>query len=141
MTITGDTTTGRSRTGFLRRLRRRPVDPVVVTEEEALVRALCHDLGTPLASLHALLGHLAREGADADPVAELALAQADSLVSMLRTASATGEPCRPAAGRGPWSTSSGRACRPPGCPRARCGWTSSPPPRRSRWATPGCSGS
>ncbi|SSC25612.1 Histidine kinase-like ATPase domain-containing protein, partial [Klenkia terrae] len=90
VTITGDTTTGRSRTGFLRRLRRRPVDPVVVTEEEALVRALCHDLGTPLASLHALLGHLAREGADADPVAELALAQADSLVSMLRTASATG---------------------------------------------------
>jgi len=66
--------------------RRRPR----VTDEEAVLRALCHDLGTPLASLQALLGHLDVDREDADALAGLALEQADSLVSMLRTAVATG---------------------------------------------------
>ncbi|MEI4272256.1 ATP-binding protein [Klenkia sp. LSe6-5] len=95
---------------------RRGAAPAVSTED-AVLRALCHDLGTPLASLRALLAHLDDRGRVADPgsdpgaglgndpgadlgsdhgadlgadLAELALAQADSLVSMLRTAVATG---------------------------------------------------
>ncbi len=60
---------------------------------EALVRALCHDMRSPLASLEALLGALERPaGPAADPaeVLELARAQTAHLASMLRTAAATG---------------------------------------------------
>jgi signal transduction histidine kinase len=64
---------------------------------EALVRALCHDMRSPLASLEALLGTLGRPtppspGPAPDPgeVLELARAQTAHLASMLRTAAATG---------------------------------------------------
>ena len=83
----------------LRRLLwRRARPPSAVPESapppsEALVRALCHDMRSPLASLEALLGALDRPaGPAADPgeVLELARAQTAHLASMLRTAAATG---------------------------------------------------
>ena len=82
----------------LRRLLRRRTDagadaPDVPEPTEALVRALCHDMRSPLASLEALLGALDRPaGPSADPgeVLELARAQTAHLASMLRTAAATG---------------------------------------------------
>ncbi|KQS65944.1 sensor histidine kinase KdpD [Modestobacter sp. Leaf380] len=92
MTIAADTTTGVPRSPLARvaRVFRRRPDPAPVRDDDALVRALCHDMGTPLASLRALLAHLDAAGDDAGEVADLARAQADCLVSMLRTASATG---------------------------------------------------
>jgi signal transduction histidine kinase len=82
----------------LRRLLRRRTHvradaPDVPEPTEALVRALCHDMRSPLASLEALLGALDRPaGPSADPgeVLELARAQTAHLASMLRTAAATG---------------------------------------------------
>jgi signal transduction histidine kinase len=82
----------------LRRLLRRRTDagadaPDVPEPTEALVRALCHDMRSPLASLEALLRALDRPaGPSADPgeVLELARAQTAHLASMLRTAAATG---------------------------------------------------
>ncbi|SET90655.1 sensor histidine kinase [Geodermatophilus poikilotrophus] len=86
----------------LRRLlrRRAPARPdggEAQEPNEALVRALCHDMRSPLASLEALLGALDRPaGPSADPapdpgeVLELARAQTAHLASMLRTAAATG---------------------------------------------------
>lgn len=86
----------------LRRLLRlrppaRPDTPDVPEPTEALVRALCHDMRSPLASLEALLGALERRpgpsaGPAPDPgeVLELARAQTAHLASMLRTAAATG---------------------------------------------------
>jgi K+-sensing histidine kinase KdpD len=68
------------------RRRRRTAEPV--GPADALVRALCHDMRSPLASLEALLDHL---DADAPPqVVQLAREQAHQLASMLRTADATG---------------------------------------------------
>jgi signal transduction histidine kinase len=66
--------------------RRRHTDPV--TDEDALVRALCHDMGSSLASLAGTLDRL-DGGASADLV-EFARAQAAHLSSLLRTADATG---------------------------------------------------
>ena len=86
----------------LRRLLRhrppaRPDDVEGPEPSEALVRALCHDMRSPLASLEALLGTLERPagpspGPAPDPgeVLELARAQTAHLASMLRTAAATG---------------------------------------------------
>jgi signal transduction histidine kinase len=86
----------------LRRLLRhrappRPDDGAGQEPSEALVRALCHDMRSPLASLEALLGTLGRPaqpspGPAPDPgeVLELARAQTAHLASMLRTAAATG---------------------------------------------------
>ena len=86
----------------LRRLLRhrappRPDDGEGPEPSEALVRALCHDMRSPLASLEALLGTLGRPaqpspGPAPDPgeVLELARAQTAHLASMLRTAAATG---------------------------------------------------
>jgi two-component system sensor histidine kinase KdpD len=86
----------------LRRLLRhrppaRPDDGEGPEPSEALVRALCHDMRSPLASLEALLGTLERPagpspGPAPDPgeVLELARAQTAHLASMLRTAAATG---------------------------------------------------
>ncbi|MCW2581457.1 MAG: ATP-binding region ATPase domain protein, partial [Klenkia sp.] len=64
--------------------------PARPTVEQALLRALCHDLGTPLVSLRALLDHT-RTALDSGPdeALELACAQTDHLLSMLRTAAAT----------------------------------------------------
>ncbi len=68
------------------RLRPRPAEPVAPAD--ALVRALCHDMRSPLASLESLLDHLP---ADGDPLlVQLARDQASQLASMLRTADATG---------------------------------------------------
>ncbi|MGY1635337.1 sensor histidine kinase [Geodermatophilus sp. SYSU D00742] len=66
------------------------------TPEDAVVRALCHDMRSPLASLEAALGSLGRGGsasgqaADPAELLELARAQTAHLSSMLRTAAATG---------------------------------------------------
>jgi signal transduction histidine kinase len=64
--------------------------PDLPTPPEALVRALCHDMRTPLASLEALLRSLDQAPADPGEVLELARAQTAHLSSMLRTAAATG---------------------------------------------------
>ncbi|SDZ04131.1 hypothetical protein SAMN05660209_04466 [Geodermatophilus africanus] len=82
----------------LRRLLRhrappRPDEAEGPEPSEALVRALCHDMRSPLASLEALLGALGRPaGPAADPAEVLGLARAQTahLASMLRTAAATG---------------------------------------------------
>ncbi|MGY1594006.1 sensor histidine kinase [Geodermatophilus sp. SYSU D00708] len=75
----------RVRAGLPRGSRPRPASP-----DDAVVRALCHDMCTPLASLEALLGSLGRDVADPDEVLELARAQTAHLSSMLRTAAAAG---------------------------------------------------
>jgi K+-sensing histidine kinase KdpD len=62
--------------------------PEQVAPADALVRALCHDMRSPLASLESLLDHL---DGDASPqLVQLARDQASQLASMLRTADATG---------------------------------------------------
>jgi len=58
-----------------------------VTPGDALVRAMCHDMRSPLAALESVLDRL--EGEDRE-LLELARAQAQHLSSMLRTANATG---------------------------------------------------
>lgn len=70
------------------RARRRPRAAEPVAPADALVRALCHDMRSPLASLEALLEHL---DTDEHPeLVRLAREQAHQLASMLRTADATG---------------------------------------------------
>lgn len=70
------------------RVRRRPRDAEPVAPADALVRALCHDMRSPLASLEYVLDQL---DDDAHPqLVELAREQAHQLSSMLRTADATG---------------------------------------------------
>ncbi|GAB3352008.1 sensor histidine kinase [Modestobacter lapidis] len=68
------------------RLRPRPTEPVAPAD--ALVRALCHDMRSPLASLESLLDHL--DGNTPPQLVQLARDQAHQLASMLRTADATG---------------------------------------------------
>src|SRR4051812_50102218 len=58
-----------------------------VAPGDALVRAMCHDMRSPLAALESVLDRL--EGEDRE-LLELARAQAQHLSSMLRTANATG---------------------------------------------------
>jgi signal transduction histidine kinase len=58
--------------------------------EDALVRALCHDMRSPLAALEALLDRLDGEDAPRPEVLQLAREQARHLASLLRTAHATG---------------------------------------------------
>ena len=71
------------------RLPRRDAAPV--STGDAVVRALCHDMRSPLASLEGLLARLGRDHAGSpDELVELARAQAEHLSSMLRTADATG---------------------------------------------------
>ena len=73
----------------VRRRRRAPRPPA----DEVVLRALCHDMRSPLASLEALLHHLHTPAVDAPRRAELidvARAQIEHLSSMLRTATATG---------------------------------------------------
>jgi signal transduction histidine kinase len=69
--------------------------------EDALVRALCHDMRGSLACLESALRHLGEHGSEPDDMIDLARAQAAHLASMLRTAEATGgaPPRRPAVGR------------------------------------------
>jgi signal transduction histidine kinase len=68
----------------LRRRREAPPEP-----DEALVRALCHDMAGSLAGLDAALGQLDGGTSRGDLLA-FARAQAAHLTSMLRTADATG---------------------------------------------------
>ncbi len=60
------------------------------TPEDAVLRALCHDMRSPLASLEAALGSLDGPPDRARELLELARAQTAQLASMLRTADATG---------------------------------------------------
>lgn len=101
MTLTADTPSGRRARGLLTDLtrvvrdhrpwaRRRAVEEDPPTTDDALVRALCHDMRSPLASLEAALGSLGRTPEHAAEMLELARAQTAHLASMLRTADATG---------------------------------------------------
>jgi signal transduction histidine kinase len=69
--------------------------------EDALVRALCHDMRGSLTCLESALHHLRDSGCTREDVLAMAQAQAAHLASMLRTAEATGgAPAQgPAAGR------------------------------------------
>jgi K+-sensing histidine kinase KdpD len=69
--------------------RPQPAEPEPVSPPEAVLRALCHDMRSPLASLEALLGSLGPAEDDGEALA-LARAQTEHLASMLRTAAATG---------------------------------------------------
>ncbi|MGY2083317.1 sensor histidine kinase [Blastococcus sp. SYSU DS0539] len=73
-----------------RRRRVRAPESEAPSPEDAVVRALCHDMRTPLASLEAALGSLDRAPAQAAELLALARAQTAHLSSMLRTADATG---------------------------------------------------
>jgi len=101
MTLAPNPSTSLRTGGALRRLlrrgtRARAATPDVPAPDQALVRALCHDMRSPLASLEALLAALGAAGPSAGPrpdpaeVLELARAQTAHLSSMLRTAAATG---------------------------------------------------
>ena len=101
MTLAANPPTSRESRRVLPALRRllrrrapaRPGGAEAQEPSEALVRALCHDMRSPLASLEALLGALGRPaGPAADPAEVLGLARAQTahLASMLRTAAATG---------------------------------------------------
>ncbi|WP_448626019.1 ATP-binding protein [Geodermatophilus sp. URMC 64] len=62
----------------------------VPTPQDALLRAMCHDMRSPLAALEAALGRLDGGDSERGEWLELAQAQAEHLSSMLRTAAATG---------------------------------------------------
>ena len=68
------------------------------TPEDAVLRALCHDMRSPLAALEAVLGSLDGPPDRARELLDLARAQTAQLSSMLRTADATGGALR---GTGP----------------------------------------
>jgi signal transduction histidine kinase len=72
------------------RPRRAGPDDEPPTTEDALVRALCHDMRSPLAALESALGSLDRTPELAVDLLDLARAQTAHLSSMLRTAEATG---------------------------------------------------
>jgi K+-sensing histidine kinase KdpD len=101
MTLAADTPAPRRDRGLLSDLahvvrrhrpwaRRRVAEEDPPTTDDALVRALCHDMRSPLASLEAALGSLGRTPEHAAELLELARAQTAHLASMLRTADATG---------------------------------------------------
>ena len=80
------------------RPRRRPPVDEEPAPGDAVLRALCHDMRSPLASLEALLGSLDGPADRARELLDLARAQTAQLSSMLRTADATGGAVR---GTGP----------------------------------------
>jgi K+-sensing histidine kinase KdpD len=101
MTLTADTHATRRNRGLLGdlahvvrnhrpRARRRAAEDETPTTDDALVRALCHDMRSPLASLEAALGSIGRTPEHAAEMLDLARAQTAQLASMLRTADATG---------------------------------------------------
>jgi K+-sensing histidine kinase KdpD len=67
----------------------RPVGEAV-TPGDALVRAMCHDMRSPLAALESVLDRLDGKDPGRSELLELARAQTRHLSSMLRTADATG---------------------------------------------------
>lgn len=87
---------GGSLPGLGRRLRarlpvsfRRPEPPDHAGAEDALVRALCHDMRGSLTCLESALHHLVAEGASRLDLLAMAQAQAAHLTSMLRTVDAS----------------------------------------------------
>ena len=68
---------------------RRTTDGTGPGPEDALVRALCHDMRGSLTCLESALHHLGNEGPARDDLLAMAKAQAAHLTSMLRTAEAT----------------------------------------------------
>ena len=78
--------------------RPRPEQEPPPTPDSALLRAMCHDMRSPLASLEALLGTLDRAEDGRPELLELARAQTAHLSSMLRTADASGGATRRAPG-------------------------------------------
>ncbi len=81
---------GRVLRSHLTRRRRPPVPEEAPDPREALLRAMCHDMKSPLASLEAALDSLDTSGTGREELLELARAQTAHLSSMLRTADATG---------------------------------------------------
>ena len=73
----------------LPRPRRAPAPPGAPSAEDAVLRALCHDMRSPLASLEAMLGTLHRTPDEDPDLLDLARAQTAHLSSMLRTADAS----------------------------------------------------
>jgi signal transduction histidine kinase len=76
--------------GRLRRALRREGRGPGPSPENALVRAMCHDMRGSLTCLESALRHLGGTGAAREDVLAMAQAQAAHLASMLRTAEATG---------------------------------------------------
>ena len=70
------------------RLSRTDAEPVA--PGDALVRAMCHDMRSPLAALQSVLDRLDVDDPDRPELLELAREQTRHLSSMLRTADATG---------------------------------------------------
>jgi signal transduction histidine kinase len=64
-------------------------EPESVAPGDALVRAMCHDMRSPLAALESVLDRLDVDDPDQPELLELARAQTRHLSSMLRTADAT----------------------------------------------------
>jgi signal transduction histidine kinase len=85
----------------LHRRRGRAHEDGAPSPEDALVRALCHDMRGSLMCLESALHHLDGDGSARDEMLWLAQDQAAHLASMLRTAEATGgaSPRRPTLGR------------------------------------------
>ena len=75
---------------LLRRTTRRDRREGGLRPEDALVRALCHDMRGSLTCLESALHHLRGTGCAREDVLAMAQAQAAHLASMLRTAEATG---------------------------------------------------
>jgi signal transduction histidine kinase len=74
----------------LRRRAGRDRSPDPPSPQDALFRALCHDMHGSLACLESALHHVARGGPRERDLLELARSQAAHLSSLLRTAEATG---------------------------------------------------
>ncbi|SFO08395.1 Signal transduction histidine kinase [Geodermatophilus obscurus] len=72
------------------RATRGPAEEAPPSADSALLRAMCHDMRSPLASLEALLDALDHTPAAPSEVLQLARAQTAHLSSMLRTADASG---------------------------------------------------
>ena len=95
MTLAADTRTSAFPnlvTDLLRVVRSRLPRPAAepVAPGEALIRALCHDMRSPLAALESVLERLDGDQPARPELLELARAQTRHLSSMLRTADATG---------------------------------------------------
>jgi signal transduction histidine kinase len=77
---------------LLRVFRSRRAHPAAdpLSPGDALVRAMCHDMRSPLAALESVLARLDDDHPDRPELLELARAQTRHLSSLLRTADATG---------------------------------------------------
>ena len=80
---------GRVLRNHLTRRRRPPVAEEAPDPREALLRAMCHDMKSPLASLEAVLDSLDTSAQSRGELLDLARAQTAHLSSMLRTADAS----------------------------------------------------